>query len=105
MVKSNYRQIEILLSKRLPFKGNSMRAIIPEGEDRDGDYVSHMGKLYLGAEKEFTGRKFQYLVFSWSTPIAGVCENGEVVIPGVHYSRTTSKHQGLCRRFLYESPV
>ncbi|QNP74990.1 hypothetical protein IAG44_39970 [Streptomyces roseirectus] len=36
-----------------------------------------------------------YQVFSYSTPIAWVLDDGTVVVPHVRYSITTSGHQGL----------
>jgi hypothetical protein len=70
---ANYRQIRDLLAERKPFKGNSMSAELKA----DGDYF----------------------VRSYSTIIASVV-NGEVYVSDTHYSRTTSRHQGLCRTYL-----
>lgn len=42
----------------------------------------------------------QFVVWSYATPIAWVTQHGEIVIPDVHYSTTTSKYQGKCRAWL-----
>ncbi|MET8983271.1 hypothetical protein ABZX85_47675 [Streptomyces sp. NPDC004539] len=39
--------------------------------------------------------RIRYQVFSYSTPIAWVLDDGTVVVPHVRYSITTSGHQGL----------
>lgn len=39
-------------------------------------------------------------VYSYSTPIAWVLDDGTVVIPDHRYSSTTSGHQSLCRVYL-----
>lgn len=41
------------------------------------------------------GDEITYTVLSYQTPIAWVLRSGEVVIPDVKYSRTTTGHQGL----------
>lgn len=41
-----------------------------------------------------------YTVRSWATPIAWVRADGEVIIPDESYSRTTTRHQNLCRVWL-----
>jgi hypothetical protein len=41
-----------------------------------------------------------YVVYSYDTPIAWVTLAGEVVIPDVRYSATTSQHQAAARRAL-----
>ncbi|MCT9080480.1 hypothetical protein [Streptomyces fulvoviolaceus] len=41
------------------------------------------------------GDEITYTVLSYGTPIAWVLRSGEVVIPDVKYSRTTTDHQGL----------
>ncbi len=46
-----------------------------------------------------------YTVLSYRTPIAWVLESGEVVIPEVRYSVTTSGHQGIAATWLtYQGP-
>ena len=97
MTYASYRAIKELLAQREAFTGNSMSAIRPEGKDRDGDHISHMGMLYHdpAAAAEFSGRTFEYLVFSYGTPIAGVTDDGEVVVNRSKYSVTTSRHQGM----------
>lgn len=41
-----------------------------------------------------------YVVWSYVTPIAWVTDLGTVEVPDVHYSRTTTHHQTLCRAWL-----
>jgi hypothetical protein len=73
---ATYRQIggpDGLLAKRIPFEGNSMSA-----------YVDAYGEYY---------------VLSYTTIIAQA--DDERVMVGIdHYSRTTSRHQNLCRAWL-----
>jgi hypothetical protein len=44
-----------------------------------------------------------YVIFSYDTPIAWRDVEGRWFIPSVTYSRTTSKHQGMCRAYLPET--
>ncbi|MDX3106890.1 hypothetical protein [Nonomuraea angiospora] len=41
-----------------------------------------------------------YVVLSYATPIAWICDHGEVVIPACRYSLITTRHQQLCRTWL-----
>lgn len=41
-----------------------------------------------------------YTVLSWATPIAWVHATGQIVIPDVAYSISTTRHQNLCRVWL-----
>lgn len=41
-----------------------------------------------------------YTVRSWATPIAWICATGQIVIPDVGYSISTTRHQNLCRAWL-----
>lgn len=40
------------------------------------------------------------VVYSYSTPIAWVTEDGEIICPDLRYSVTTSNHQNLARAWL-----
>lgn len=42
----------------------------------------------------------EYVVYSFWTVIAWVLKTGEVVIPEVRYSQTTTGHQRMCRLYL-----
>jgi hypothetical protein len=42
--------------------------------------------------------EIRYTVLSYETPIAWVTTSGDVYLPSVKYSRTTSAHQGRCYR-------
>lgn len=99
-MRANYRQIPTLLMSESPFEGNSMRAIIPAGSDKDGDYVSHRGRLYSSAQELFKGKSFRYLVLSYGTPIAGITDSGERVLVEDKFSSTTSRHQNLVRAWM-----
>lgn len=41
-----------------------------------------------------------YVVFSYATPIAWERTDGVTVVPDVTYSRTTTRHQNLCRAWM-----
>jgi len=41
-----------------------------------------------------------FTVLSWETPIAWIRATGQVVIPDVRYSTSTTRHQNLCRAWL-----
>lgn len=78
-MSQNYREIPALLSSRTPFEGNSMSA-----------YVAHDG---------------DYVVLSYNTEIARVTAStfqteGEVILNEHKYSKTTSRHQNLCKENL-----
>lgn len=83
-----YDEIPAHLHSRVPFKGNSMRGTTRyEGLGRYRELINLPSDAI-------------YYVYSYSTPIAWVCADGEVVIPDVKYSSTTSRQQSLCRRWL-----
>ncbi|WP_075737689.1 hypothetical protein [Streptomyces acidiscabies] len=44
---------------------------------------------------DFVTGRVRYQVYSGSTPIAWVLDDGTVVVPHVRYSAATSRHQGL----------
>ena len=71
---ATYNEIPSLLSKRSEFEGNSMSA-------------------------RFDGAGI-YTVLSYSTPIATVHHETGVWISETKYSRTTSRHQNLCKAWL-----
>ena len=73
MSTSNYREIPALLQARVPFEGNTMSATLsPSGI---------------------------YEVYSYATVIATVAD-GQVHVSDKYYSKTTSRHQNLCRENL-----
>lgn len=75
--KANYDQIPAFLRPREEFEGNSMSA---RWEN------THLGR--------------NYIVRSYETVIASVDEQGTVHIDPRKYSKTTSRHQDLCRDWL-----
>lgn len=103
-MRANYRQIPTMLMSESPFEGNSMRAMIPVARDKDGDYISHRGRLYSSrsAQELFKGKSFRYLVLSYGTPIAGITDSGERVFVEDKFSSTTSRHQNLVRAWMRE---
>lgn len=48
----------------------------------------------------YAGAEVIYTVLSYSTPIAWVTTDGEVVVPEAKYSVTTTHHQSLCKVYL-----
>jgi hypothetical protein len=71
---------------REPYEtGGAMRAT-PGGASEYG---------HLPPEYHASAGGAQYVVYSYRTPIGWVADSGEVVVPNVKYSRTTSGHQGL----------
>ena len=48
----------------------------------------------------FMAGDLDYVVWSYRTPIAWVKTNGEVVIPNIKYSVTTTRHQSVVKRYL-----
>lgn len=100
MTQASYRQIggpDGLLARRQAFKGHTMRAETSPG------YVN-LGRLPHDERQRFpmgNGPKgVAYIVYSYSTPIAWVTNDGEIVVPDVKYSVTTSRQQTLCRAWL-----
>lgn len=47
---------------------------------------------------EFYAANMDYVVYSYSTPIAWHVPGEGWTVPDVKYSRTTSRHQGIVRR-------
>lgn len=101
-MRVNYRQIPTMLMSESPFEGNSMRAMIPVEGDKDGDYISHKGRLSRSAQELFKGKSFRYVVLSYGTPIAGITDSGERVFVEDKFSSTTSRHQNLVRAWMRE---
>lgn len=84
-----YKDIPTCLEQEKPFYGNTMSA---------SNEIISWKMLPLGRATSlnmFEGHTFRYVVYSYQTPIAGVTTDGEILIPPVRYSRTTSRHQGL----------
>lgn len=105
MANINYRKIPLALKYQEPFEGNTMRAFRPHETDEPmsaGRLVETpwRDKFELAKKLEL----IDYVVYSYNTPIAWVLRcHGEVIIPDVSYSTTTSKQQNLCRAYLKPS--
>jgi hypothetical protein len=67
------------------------------------DWVSYTGRLPREWDKQYGEDLYdgiRYTVLSYATPIGWVTAEGDVRIPDVHYSVTTSRHQTLVRAWL-----
>lgn len=101
MPKTLLRDVPALVAGRRPFEGNSMSArrvkAHPSGYD-----VGYTGLLPTPEEPRYQDdlRKHGklYVVYSYDTPIAWGPLDGDLYVPDVKYSMTTSKHQGIVRR-------
>ncbi|MFF9897747.1 hypothetical protein [Streptomyces longispororuber] len=79
------------LSRHEPFDSyGALRAV-------DGYCLPFGTRLPLRWRERYSADRDQitYTVLSYRTPIAWVLRSGEIVVPDVKYSRTTSGHQGL----------
>lgn len=104
------------LARLEDFVGSSIRGV------RSPEYVETLGDLPQSAIHDLTrdmhrsgdDERVVYVVYSYKTPIAWVLgkvnEHGQltrggddrsvVVIPDVFYSKSTTKHQDMCRAWL-----
>jgi hypothetical protein len=86
MSYANYRQIPALLRAREQFDGNSM--------------MGRSGRFFV-REGDWHGVSVaRYIVWSYGEMIAVVDDKGFVHHNPEKFSRTTSRHQNLCKRFL-----
>lgn len=82
------------LSKREPFQRKGFAMSAYEGKfNGTGRLTGDALAIYSGAQN------VTYTVLSYGTPIAWVAD-GELCIPVVSYSVTTTQHQNLCRTYL-----
>lgn len=100
MAKLNYNEIESALYNMEEFVGNSCHAKLMESNSQLGQGVAPQ-EDFEKMNSVFKANSSCYVVFSYNTPIAiqGM-DTGEVVIPEVKYSSTTSRQQNLCRKYL-----
>jgi hypothetical protein len=67
------------------------------------DWVSYTGRLPRKHDEQY-GKDLRdgirYTVLSYATPIGWVTDAGEIRIPDVHYSVTTSRHQTQVRAWM-----
>lgn len=89
MRRLTYKEIGPALRDKKEFRGNTMRATWVGAEE-------HKMPVVLIADMHFR----RYVVYSYGTPIAYFDYLHGVKIPDKHWSRTTSRHQGMCRTWL-----
>jgi hypothetical protein len=97
-VRANRRTTPDLIAARKPFRGSNTAGVDATGRTVD---TGHLPREWV---QRLRSKPVTYVVFSYATPIAWVHEDGEVVIPDVKYSVSTSQHQGAARygfRFEY----
>ncbi len=87
-----------LLRTRTPFANTRGSFTASDNRHCDGPY----GQLPGPFIDQIADRTWQYMVWSYATPIAGVDMAGELWIPSIKYSVTTSQHQGVCRAWLQD---
>lgn len=102
-MRVNKAAAAIYMRERAPFESGNLvgRKVGRYGEPAMGllpqQWVARI-RLHLAEAKEVRGGV--YIIHSYSTPIAWVTSDNEVVIPDVTYSPTTTRHQTLVRRAL-----
>jgi hypothetical protein len=88
---------EAAIRERVPFTAGNLHAERPTE-------LGYVGKLpdewkhLLRVDDAAVG--VDYVVYSYLTPIAWVTKDGDVRIPDVKYSVSTSRHQGIVRHAL-----
>src|SRR5687767_753500 len=89
--RSTFREYADALSSLTPFKTRG---------SLEGQYVPvwRFGRLDYDYRDSF--KQADYAVFSYSTPIAWHIPDVGWVMPDVHYSQTTTRHQGKIRTAL-----
>lgn len=101
MGRVTYRQMsgpEGLLAHLTPFEGHSMRGI--KAEDWSGYWTGRLDAEESARFQADRERGLRYIVISYSTPIAWVCNDGTVYNVAQRFSVTTSKGQGYVRAWL-----
>lgn len=88
-----------LLATRTPFANASGTA---SASDCVHYFNGPRGQLPAPFIDQLEERTWQYMVWSYATPIAGVDMAGHLWIPSVTYSNTTSTLQGYCRAWLLD---
>ena len=86
-----------LLSNRIPFRSHGAMSAYAFALSRTGRLPMAWVDVYR-SDRENPG--ILYVVYSYATPIAWIRADGEVVIPDIGYSLTTTRHQGMCRAWL-----
>lgn len=81
-------QAEDLMRELVPFDASHLHG--REGHASRGDLPDEWAETYYSSPVVYT-------VLSYETPIAWVLESGEVVMPPVRYSITTTQHQSAAQ--------
>lgn len=93
-VSATKQQIETALRNRQPFRNSTGTFRAELGKVRS---TEHLQDEWL---ELYQNSSIIYTVMSYGTPIAWVTSNGEIVIPSIYYSNSTSKHQNIVRNNL-----
>ncbi|MEV4642754.1 hypothetical protein AB0J80_35965 [Actinoplanes sp. NPDC049548] len=115
----NLINAQVRMRNRCPFRAASLKGelvgvlagLIPTGQlpaehaDRLHELQAERADRYMGLGGVRDGVKDApvYVVSSYGTPIAWVTQGGDVVIPEVTYSPTTTRHQKIARRALADA--
>lgn len=86
-----------LLANREPFESHGAMSAVDYAPSSTGRLPVEWVRRY-DADNRNPG--IVYTVRSWATPIAWILATGQIVIPDVSYSITTTRHQNLCRAWL-----
>jgi hypothetical protein len=115
MARMTYEEAADAISLLREFRANTMhgtRLYVMSGAPGTGHLPEPYAKRLQDAQRERTaaylagkGRNAVpdaplYIIYSYETPIAWVTLAGEVVIPAIKYSQTTSRHATVARRGL-----
>ncbi len=85
------------LAKREPFDSHGAMTAIPCAPAFTGRLPAEWASRYRDGNQS---PGIVYTVRSYATPIAWALASGEITIPEVSYSITTTRHQNLCRAWL-----
>ena len=89
--KTNLKNMGEAIANKEKFQGSNI-----QGGDRPGTF----GQLPKEHQDAYVEHNPNYVVSSYSTPIAWHSETHEWHVPDVKYSQTTSRQQGVVRRAL-----
>lgn len=96
---ATYRDIPNHLTNNNEFKGNSMSA----RRYASGAFRWNLSGMLDEYEREVLredAERINYVVFSYSTPIAWATRDGAVHVVDQTFSQTTTRQQNLCRAWL-----
>lgn len=86
-----------MLARRKPFDSHGAMVATPYAPAFTARLPAEWASRYR-SDNQSPG--IAYTVRSYATPIAWALANGEITIPEVSYSITTTRHQNLCRAWL-----